>query len=175
MGECQAERLVIYIDPQKAQDLDWDLTLQKFYYRSKGYYQTAEKMQTDYDKTLKDYQVSGKPKFAELYCKIADVVNKRKCIHILVKLPYRDLSKWPERPDIFRYDKKGNLIVIVDDRNVKQVFGEQLANVIMAGVIKKVSKIEKDYVGGYFISEIRYIAKRNQIMFALNDLYSTLP
>ncbi|PKK57256.1 hypothetical protein RhiirC2_798376 [Rhizophagus irregularis] len=172
MGERQAERLVIYINPQKAQDLDWDLTLQKFYYRPKGYYQTAEKMQTDYDKTLKDYQVSGKPKFAELHCKITDVVNKRKCIHILVELPHRDLSKRPERPNIFRYDKKGNLIVIVDNRNVKQVFGEQLAN---AGVIKKVSKIEKDYVGGYFILEIRYIAKKNQIMFALNDLHSTLP
>ena len=60
------------------------------------------------------------------------MVDKRKCIHILVELPHRDLSKRPERPDIFRYDKKGNLIAIVDDRNVKQVFGEQLANVITA-------------------------------------------
>jgi hypothetical protein len=46
MGERQAKRLVIYIDPQKARDLDRDLTLQKLYYRPKGYYQTAEKMQT---------------------------------------------------------------------------------------------------------------------------------
>ncbi len=37
---------VIYIDPQKVRDLDQDLTLQKFYYRPKGYYQTAEKIQT---------------------------------------------------------------------------------------------------------------------------------
>src|SRR6266542_3081287 len=41
MGE-----LVIYIDPQKAQDLDQNLALQKLYYRPEGYYQTAEKMQT---------------------------------------------------------------------------------------------------------------------------------
>ncbi|GBB89157.1 hypothetical protein RclHR1_15850001, partial [Rhizophagus clarus] len=44
MGERQAERPVIYIDPQKARDLDRDLTLQEIYYRSEGYYQTAEKM-----------------------------------------------------------------------------------------------------------------------------------
>jgi hypothetical protein len=36
---------VIYIDPQKARDLDRDLTLQKLYYRPEGYYRTAEKMQ----------------------------------------------------------------------------------------------------------------------------------
>jgi len=44
MGKCQAERPVIYIDPQKARDLDQDLTLQKIYYRPEGYYRTAEKM-----------------------------------------------------------------------------------------------------------------------------------
>ncbi len=45
MGEHQAKRPVIYIDPQKARDLDQDLTLQKFYYRPEGYYRIAEKMQ----------------------------------------------------------------------------------------------------------------------------------
>ncbi|CAB4387843.1 unnamed protein product [Rhizophagus irregularis] len=83
----------------------------------------------EYDKTLKDYQVSRKPKFTELHHKITDVVDKRKCI--LVELPYRDLSKRLKRPDIFQYDKKGNLIVIVDNCNIKQVFGEKLANAIM--------------------------------------------
>ncbi len=43
MGERHAERPVIYIDSQKAQDLDRDLAFQKLYYRSEGYYQTAEK------------------------------------------------------------------------------------------------------------------------------------
>src|SRR4051794_32266773 len=37
---------LIYINPQKAQDLDRNFTLQKLYYRPEGYYQTAEKMQT---------------------------------------------------------------------------------------------------------------------------------
>jgi hypothetical protein len=46
MGERQAERPVIYIDPQKAQNLDRNLALQKLYYRLERYYQTAEKMQT---------------------------------------------------------------------------------------------------------------------------------
>ncbi len=45
MEERQAKRPVIYINPQKARDLDRDLTLQKFYYRSERYYWTAEKMQ----------------------------------------------------------------------------------------------------------------------------------
>src|SRR4051794_27247495 len=40
MGE-----LVIYINPQKAHNLDHHLALQKLYYRPEGYYQTAEKMQ----------------------------------------------------------------------------------------------------------------------------------
>ena len=43
---------LIYIDPQKAQDLDQDLALQKLYYRSEGYYRTAEKMQTEPDMGL---------------------------------------------------------------------------------------------------------------------------
>ena len=37
---------VIYIDPQKARELNRNLTLQKLYYRPEGYYQTAKKMQT---------------------------------------------------------------------------------------------------------------------------------
>src|SRR2546430_14566181 len=36
---------VIYINPQKAHDLDRHLALQKLYYRPEGYYQTSEKMQ----------------------------------------------------------------------------------------------------------------------------------
>uniref|UniRef100_U9UYJ7 Uncharacterized protein n=1 Tax=Rhizophagus irregularis (strain DAOM 181602 / DAOM 197198 / MUCL 43194) TaxID=747089 RepID=U9UYJ7_RHIID len=48
---------VIYIDPQKAHDLDQDLALQKLYYRPEGYYRTAEKMlvackKAGYDFTL---------------------------------------------------------------------------------------------------------------------------
>ena len=35
---------VIYIDLQKAQELDQDLTLQEIYYRPEDYYRTAEKM-----------------------------------------------------------------------------------------------------------------------------------
>ena len=36
MGERQAERPVIFIDPQKARDLDRDLALQEIYYRPEG-------------------------------------------------------------------------------------------------------------------------------------------
>jgi hypothetical protein len=46
MGERQAKRPVIYINPQKVRDLDRDLTLQKLYYQPEGYYRTAEKLQT---------------------------------------------------------------------------------------------------------------------------------
>src|SRR3954447_217000 len=38
-------KLVIYINPQKARELDQDLTLQELYYRPEGYYRSAEKMQ----------------------------------------------------------------------------------------------------------------------------------
>src|SRR6266542_3958415 len=37
---------VIYIDPQKAYDLDRDFILQELYYRPEDYYRTAKKMQT---------------------------------------------------------------------------------------------------------------------------------
>src|SRR3954447_7694906 len=48
---------VIYIDPQKAQDLNWDFALQKLYYQPERYYRTAKKMQiackrAGYDFTL---------------------------------------------------------------------------------------------------------------------------
>ena len=37
------EELVIYIDSQKAFELDHDLALQKLYYQPKGYYRTDKK------------------------------------------------------------------------------------------------------------------------------------
>ncbi|RGB33830.1 hypothetical protein C1646_761320 [Rhizophagus diaphanus] len=39
------EPVIIYIDFQKAQDLDQDLALEKLYYRPEGYYWSAKKMQ----------------------------------------------------------------------------------------------------------------------------------
>ena len=36
------EELVIYINPQKAHDLDWHLALQKLYYRPEGLYQNIK-------------------------------------------------------------------------------------------------------------------------------------
>ncbi|GET64356.1 hypothetical protein GLOIN_2v1730618 [Rhizophagus irregularis DAOM 181602=DAOM 197198] len=92
----------------------------------------------DYDRTLKYYLVSKTPEHAKLHHEIAKLMtannvssnaaDKRKCIHVLVELPHRALSK---RPDILRIDKKGNLIVTIDDRNVKQVFGEKLADIVL--------------------------------------------
>jgi len=38
------EQPIIYINPQKAHNLDKEIALQKIYYRSDGYYQTVEKM-----------------------------------------------------------------------------------------------------------------------------------
>jgi len=35
---------VIYIDSQRAHDLDREIALQKLYYRPEGYYRTVEKM-----------------------------------------------------------------------------------------------------------------------------------
>ena len=49
---------VIYIDPQKAQDLDQDLTLQEIYYRPEDYYQTAEKMLNAYKKAKYKFTLS---------------------------------------------------------------------------------------------------------------------
>ncbi|CAI2198310.1 6117_t:CDS:2, partial [Funneliformis geosporum] len=92
----------------------------------------------DYDKSFESYHISKTAKYAELHKKIAklmivdeinsSVVVNRKCIHVLVEFPCRSMPKSTSQPDIFRYDKNGNLIVIVDDRNVEQVFGKKMAN-----------------------------------------------
>ena len=37
------EKPVIYIDPQRAHDLNREITLQKIYYRPEGYYRAAKK------------------------------------------------------------------------------------------------------------------------------------
>ncbi|CAI2194660.1 12016_t:CDS:1 [Funneliformis geosporum] len=96
----------------------------------------------DYDKILESYHISKTAKYAELHKKIAElmivdeinssVVVKRKCIRVLVEFPRRSMPKSTSRPDIFRYDKNGNLIVIVDDRNVEQVFGKRMANLVQS-------------------------------------------
>ena len=46
---------LIYINPQKARNLDQDLTLQEIYYRPEGYYRTAEKMLDACKKVLSIY------------------------------------------------------------------------------------------------------------------------
>ncbi|CAI2193324.1 15249_t:CDS:2, partial [Funneliformis geosporum] len=96
----------------------------------------------DYNKSFESYHISKTAKYAELHKKIAklmivdeinsSVVVKKKCIHVLVEFPCRSMPKSTLQLDIFRYDKNSNLIVIVDDRNVEQVFGKKMANLVQS-------------------------------------------
>ena len=80
----------------------------------------------NYNESLKLYK---SPNYAEL---MSFNGRKRKCIHVLVELSGRK----PARPDIFQYDKNGNLIILVDDRNVERAFGEKMAELVKSRLIE---------------------------------------
>ena len=97
----------------------------------------------NYTKNIKDYQISKVPKYAEYHKQIKNSTNNRKHIYISVELPHRA----GKRSKLFRFNEYGDLVIIVDDRNMEYVFGP---------VIKKL------------MTKIRYVTLHNK--FATNVL-----
>ncbi|CAG8774876.1 10093_t:CDS:1, partial [Cetraspora pellucida] len=77
------EKPVIYIDPQRARNLDREITLQKIYYRPEGYYRTAKKMQ----------DTSRRDEYNFSLAKIRNWLNKQ-AIFQVHKLPSRYIPRF---------------------------------------------------------------------------------
>ncbi|RUP43370.1 hypothetical protein BC936DRAFT_137280, partial [Jimgerdemannia flammicorona] len=65
----------------------------------------------------------------------AEELKSRRYIHVLVELPRRTGKK---RPDLVRFDDNGDLVIIVDDRNVKEVYGSAVKSLVEEEVARKI-------------------------------------
>jgi hypothetical protein len=77
----------------------------------------------DYTKNTKGYKISD----VSNHNQINTFIRGRKHIYISVELPHRAESK---RSELFRLNAYGDLVIIVDDRNVKHVFGEEIVRLM---------------------------------------------
>ncbi len=73
----------------------------------------------DYTKTMGDYRISKVSKHAKNHEEIKSSTVGKKHIYVSVELPHR-ASK---RSKLFRFNEYGDLVIIVDDRNMECVFG----------------------------------------------------
>ncbi|GBB89088.1 hypothetical protein RclHR1_15760004 [Rhizophagus clarus] len=81
----------------------------------------------NYIKNTKGYHVSKVSQRAHDHEKIKSSTENRKHIYVSVELPHR-ASK--ERPDLFRLNNHGDLVIIVDDRNMEYVFGPVIKELV---------------------------------------------
>ncbi|GBB93936.1 hypothetical protein RclHR1_02260001 [Rhizophagus clarus] len=81
----------------------------------------------NYIENTKGYHVSRVSKRAHYHEKIKSSTENRKHIYVSVELPHR-ASK--ERPDLFRLNDYGDLVIIVDDRNMEYVFGPVIKELV---------------------------------------------
>ncbi|GBB96505.1 hypothetical protein RclHR1_02770007 [Rhizophagus clarus] len=73
----------------------------------------------NYAENTKDYRISNIPERANYHEQIKTSTENRKHIYVSVELPYRR----GKRPELFRLNEYGDLVIIVDDRNMEHVFG----------------------------------------------------
>jgi hypothetical protein len=68
---------------------------------------------------MKNYKISESEKHAKYHEQIKTSTENRKHIYVSVELPYRK----GERSELFRLNEYGDLVIIVDNRNMEHVFG----------------------------------------------------
>ena len=73
----------------------------------------------DYTENTKNYRISKFSERAKNHEKIKISTENQKHIYVSVELPHR-ASK---RPELFRFNEYGDLVIIVDNRNMEYVFG----------------------------------------------------
>ncbi|CAI2184958.1 17720_t:CDS:2 [Funneliformis geosporum] len=73
----------------------------------------------DYTKNTKNYRISKVSERIKNHERIKSSTENRKHIYVLVELPHRA----GKRSKLFRFNKYGDLVIIVDDRNMESVFG----------------------------------------------------
>ncbi|CAB5360176.1 unnamed protein product [Rhizophagus irregularis] len=76
----------------------------------------------NYTENTKNYRVSDKKNHEA----IKNSTKNRKHIYISVELPRR----WSKRLKLFRINEYGDLVIIVDDRNMEHVFGPVIKNLM---------------------------------------------
>jgi hypothetical protein len=76
----------------------------------------------NYTENTKDYRISKVSERANYHEQIKTSTLNRRHIYISVELPHRK----SERPELFRFNEYGDLVIIVDDRNMKYVFGSAI-------------------------------------------------
>ncbi|RUS18083.1 hypothetical protein BC937DRAFT_89164 [Endogone sp. FLAS-F59071] len=87
-----------------------------------------ENFDLDYANTAKLFEISKV--YENLYKWLISRIPQN-YIHVLVELPRRVKPHGTKkRPETFRLDEKGDLIIIVDDRNVEQVFGPSMVRLV---------------------------------------------
>ncbi|CAB4440545.1 unnamed protein product [Rhizophagus irregularis] len=77
----------------------------------------------NYTKNIKDYRISNTYKYAEYHEQIKNSTKNRNHIYVTVELPHRAGNRSGKRPELFRLNQYGDLVIIVDDRNMEHVFG----------------------------------------------------
>ncbi|PKY63432.1 hypothetical protein RhiirA4_492339, partial [Rhizophagus irregularis] len=69
-----------------------------------------------YAKNTEGYHISRVPKFKDYHEKIKRSTENQNYIYVSVELPRR---AGKERLELFRFNEYGDLVIIVDDRNMK--------------------------------------------------------
>ncbi|CAG8766882.1 44448_t:CDS:2, partial [Gigaspora margarita] len=73
----------------------------------------------NYTKNIKKYQISKVSVRAKNYEEIKTSTENRKHIYVSVELSH----KCSKRPELFRFNEYGDLVIIVDDHNIEHIFG----------------------------------------------------
>jgi hypothetical protein len=81
----------------------------------------------DYTKNTKNYRISNIPERAKNHEEIKTSTKNRRHIYVSVELPHRQSKK---RSRLFRINEYGDLVIIVDDRNMEYVFGSAIKKLV---------------------------------------------
>ena len=80
----------------------------------------------NYTENTKNYQISD----FSINNQINTFIKNRKHIYVSVELPRRAGKRSGKRAELFRLNEYGDLVIIVDDRNIKHVFGETIERLV---------------------------------------------
>ncbi|GBB97806.1 hypothetical protein RclHR1_30730001 [Rhizophagus clarus] len=91
----------------------------------------GEDYDLDYTENTKKYRISRIPRRARNHKKIETSTKNRRHIYVSLELPHRQ----GKRPRLFRINEYGDLVIIVDDRNMEHVFGP-----VIKKLVKRISE-----------------------------------
>ncbi|PKC06116.1 hypothetical protein RhiirA5_378083 [Rhizophagus irregularis] len=80
----------------------------------------------NYTKNTKNYRISKVPERANYHEQIKTSTENRRHIYVLVELPHRK----DERPELFRFNEYGDLVIVVNDRNMEYIFGPAIKKLV---------------------------------------------